>query len=280
MNPSDALERLRSLEPGMHHTANASAGLWFMIGRALPDTFAWSSVPPAESLSLVWGEGGCEIRHPGETLSLAPGQLLWIAAGHPHRGIGHPGSDFLTVFLPRAWSLGPEDAAPCRGAHVASADPVEERELENALLMLAVSALDGGAPEVDGTTRDLILARRAAMHQAAAGHRLAPANLKRARRLLEERFVEEIGLDQLSSVANLSPAHVSRLFVDTWGLSPIQYRKQLRLRAATRYIASGQSITEAAVKAGFSDTAHLSRTFRAQYGISPSEWHHAVHRRR
>ena len=33
---------------------------------------------------------------------------------------------------------------------------------------------------------------------------------------------------------------------------------------------SGGDLTEAALAAGFSDAAHLSRTFRAMFGLSPS----------
>ena len=32
----------------------------------------------------------------------------------------------------------------------------------------------------------------------------------------------------------------------------------------------GSSLTEAAHEAGFADSAHLSRTFRATFGIAPS----------
>jgi AraC-like DNA-binding protein len=46
----------------------------------------------------------------------------------------------------------------------------------------------------------------------------------------------------------------------------------VRLAAATLALARGSSVTTAAHEAGFSDSAHLTRTFREQYGIAPAAW--------
>jgi AraC-like DNA-binding protein len=43
-----------------------------------------------------------------------------------------------------------------------------------------------------------------------------------------------------------------------------------RMRQAVASTQAGRDLTEAAVDAGFSDSAHLSRTFRAMFGLSPS----------
>ena len=42
-------------------------------------------------------------------------------------------------------------------------------------------------------------------------------------------------------------------------------------RHAARQIAAGELVRTAAMDAGFADTAHLSRTFRASFGLTPSE---------
>ena len=47
-------------------------------------------------------------------------------------------------------------------------------------------------------------------------------------------------------------------------------RLWLRLRRAVELLASAGSLTEAAHDAGFSDSAHLSRTFRKMFGVKPS----------
>lgn len=267
MNESHALTQLRSLEPGMHHVASP-VGLWLMIGRSLPDTLTWSSVPPADSLSIVWGQGGCDIRHSGSPLTIERGDVLWIDAHHPHRGQGYAGSDFLTIFLLDGGAALGTGTGTRTKALVA---PLPD-SLHRAALQVAALLLEGEQLEADHPALQPIIGYRQAMRDAPDPSRLRPGNLRRAKRLLESRFDQDIGLDELAAEANLSAPHFSRTFTEVCGLPPIQYRKQLRLLAATHHIALGGSITEAALEAGFSDSAHLSRTFRAQYGISPSEW--------
>jgi AraC-like DNA-binding protein len=43
------------------------------------------------------------------------------------------------------------------------------------------------------------------------------------------------------------------------------------VQQACSELAKGASVTEAAVRAGFSDAAHLSRTFRRMLGTTPRE---------
>ncbi|WP_232318998.1 MULTISPECIES: helix-turn-helix domain-containing protein [unclassified Rhodococcus (in: high G+C Gram-positive bacteria)] len=44
----------------------------------------------------------------------------------------------------------------------------------------------------------------------------------------------------------------------------------VRLRRAAEHVAGGTNLTQAAVGAGFSDSAHLSRAFKANFGLNPS----------
>jgi len=42
------------------------------------------------------------------------------------------------------------------------------------------------------------------------------------------------------------------------------------MRVAVTSVLSGMTLTQAAHEAGFSDTAHLSRTFMDMFGVNPS----------
>jgi len=78
-------------------------------------------------------------------------------------------------------------------------------------------------------------------------------------------------LADLADVAGLSAGRLLHVFTDTVGIPPRRYLLWLKVQRASRAMASGQSITEAAHVAGFSDAAHLSRTFRTMFGTTPRE---------
>jgi AraC-like DNA-binding protein len=50
-----------------------------------------------------------------------------------------------------------------------------------------------------------------------------------------------------------------------------RYVLWLRLQRAVAALSSGRSVTDAAYAAGFSDAAHLSRTFRRMLGCPPRD---------
>ncbi len=71
-------------------------------------------------------------------------------------------------------------------------------------------------------------------------------------------------------LVGLSSSRFQHLFRESIGIPFRRYLLWLRLVAAVERIASGCSLTEAAHDARFSDSAHLSRTFRRMFGLSPS----------
>jgi AraC-like DNA-binding protein len=74
----------------------------------------------------------------------------------------------------------------------------------------------------------------------------------------------------LAMRVHLSPSRFRHLFRSEMGMSVQSYLRWKRLIAALRSSAQGASLTEAAHTAGFADSAHLTRVFRATFGISPS----------
>jgi len=113
-----------------------------------------------------------------------------------------------------------------------------------------------------------------------AEHGAPKEALMAARRRIEAGHMDSTPLGHLANELGMSGPELSRSFAATWGVTPVHYRKQLRLRAATQALANGMSVTDAAGAAGFSDAAHLSRTFQSQYGISPSAWQTRIARAR
>jgi AraC-like DNA-binding protein len=80
----------------------------------------------------------------------------------------------------------------------------------------------------------------------------------------------QMGREAMAALVHLSPTRFSHWFVEQTGLPLRSYVKWLRLTQALQHLAKGVRLTEAAHAAGFSDSAHFSRTFRALLGIDPS----------
>ncbi|MGQ0581031.1 MAG: helix-turn-helix domain-containing protein [Reyranella sp.] len=62
-----------------------------------------------------------------------------------------------------------------------------------------------------------------------------------------------------------------RLFKAVTGQTFRRFKQWSGLQHAARQVASGELVRTAALDAGFADTAHLTRTFRQSFGLTPSE---------
>lgn len=61
-----------------------------------------------------------------------------------------------------------------------------------------------------------------------------------------------------------------RIFKAATGMTFRGFKRWIALCAAARRIADGELVRTAALDAGFADSAHLTRTFRASFGTTPS----------
>jgi len=83
-----------------------------------------------------------------------------------------------------------------------------------------------------------------------------------------ERLDTPISLADAAAHVGLSHGRARHLFVEETGLPFRTYLLWLRLTRAVELFSAGESLTEAAHGAGFSDSSHLSRTFRRMFGIA------------
>ena len=99
-----------------------------------------------------------------------------------------------------------------------------------------------------------------------------PADDTIARRALDAiRDANGVGLslDALSAVAGASRFRIVRSVQRAIGLTPMTYALQLRVYEAKRLIGGGVPLAEAAVAAGFSDQAHMTRRMKRVLGVTP-----------
>lgn len=82
------------------------------------------------------------------------------------------------------------------------------------------------------------------------------------------RLDKPVSLADAAAHVGLSNGRARHLFVESTGLPFRTYLLWLRLTKAVELFSAGVSLTDAAHRAGFSDSAHLSRTFRRMFGIA------------
>ena len=80
----------------------------------------------------------------------------------------------------------------------------------------------------------------------------------------------DVSLADAAAEAHLSPSRFSHAFSDEVGITFARYRLWVRLARAAGAVAAGASLTRAAADAGFSASAHFSRTFSRTIGLPPS----------
>jgi AraC-like DNA-binding protein len=83
--------------------------------------------------------------------------------------------------------------------------------------------------------------------------------------------LDDLSLKALARIAGLSPSRFMHAFTQSVGVPVRPYILWLRLQRAACDLKDGISVTNAAHRAGFADSAHLSRTFRRMLGATPSD---------
>jgi len=81
----------------------------------------------------------------------------------------------------------------------------------------------------------------------------------------------DVSLKTLAALSGLSPSRLMHVFTHSVGVPLRPYILWLRLQRGSYELMNGASATQAAYIAGFSDTAHLTRTFRRMLGTTPTD---------
>ncbi len=94
-----------------------------------------------------------------------------------------------------------------------------------------------------------------------------------AKELMDVSFDQKLDLEQVALHAGMSEYHFCRSFKAVFGLSPYKYLLHQRLAAAKVLLSNERlSVSEVAVKCGFTDIFSFSKAFKKHFLISPSSF--------
>ena len=107
-----------------------------------------------------------------------------------------------------------------------------------------------------------------------------PANIRTtdrqivlAARFISDHYMEPISAADIASAAGFSPNYLSKRFREAAGIGVHEYLMFVRLQhAALDLVSTGDSITEIALRSGFSDSNYFKDAFKKKYGTTPSAY--------
>lgn len=89
--------------------------------------------------------------------------------------------------------------------------------------------------------------------------------------LLDRNLDQEYCLEDLATLAAMSPSTLVRRFRIAYGCTPTDYLRRRRLERARTMILNGYSIQHAAHLCGYRHASNFTTAFRRNFGISPGE---------
>lgn len=100
-----------------------------------------------------------------------------------------------------------------------------------------------------------------------------PESIRKVLFEIDNHYSEDLTLPYLSTVASLSPSHLSRLFHKTVGETIKGRLRRIRIESSLRLLMNPDlKISEISSSVGFQDPSYYSRVFLSLKGISPEEW--------
>ena len=93
---------------------------------------------------------------------------------------------------------------------------------------------------------------------------------------IEEHYQEEISVDDLANLCNLSASHFMKIFKDKMNCGCNDYVIQYRLKKACEsLIYSEVSIKDLVYQVGFRNISNFNRLFKKRYGMTPEKYRKA-----
>jgi len=112
----------------------------------------------------------------------------------------------------------------------------------------------------------------AAQKQAYSGG-LPIRQLRKVQDYVAEHLAEEISIERLAELVELSASHFSHVFKETTGMTPLQFVTRERITRAQQMIReTKRSLIEIGLEVGYTSPSHFAQVFRRVVGVTPTEF--------
>lgn len=176
------------------------------------------------------------------------------------------------------------EARPLNGIYVSTGNRVHcAGGIATLDLMLDLIARFAGEAMASEVANAMVHTRRAPetqqrLDQPVDSH--AGSLVSRLTRTMEQNLDFPLSLDELAEELNTPKRTLARASETAFGISPMRLYLRIRLQAARNYLFyEDLSIKEIATACGFSAPAAFTRSFKIQFGVSPSAFRAEVRKR-
>lgn len=226
-----------------------------------------------EAFGLGAIESGVErFRYAGSELLAPPDSIVLMNPDVLHTGRAETAGGWRY----RMVYIAPDTLAELSGdAHWWFADAVVDHDRSRARRISALLAALWRAREplaIDSLLLQLVGELRPHARIAQAAHEDAAVRFAPVIDYMRAHLDRRLRLEDLATVAGLSPFHFLRRFQAQHGVTPQQMLMALRLFVAKQRLAAGEAPAQVAAATGLADQAHLTRAFVRRYGVTPARY--------
>jgi AraC-like DNA-binding protein len=93
-----------------------------------------------------------------------------------------------------------------------------------------------------------------------------------ARKYIDSKFADPIGLSEIAGAAYCSKYHFLRLFKQFYGRTPHQYLTEVRIARAKEFLGTGLSVADSCFLVGFESVSSFKSLFKRHTGYTPRAW--------
>jgi AraC family transcriptional regulator of arabinose operon len=225
-------------------------------------------------------EGEYLLSSQGQQQLLGAGQLVFIGPDFACEYQRSPASSrwvhhWVRASVPASWQRW---CQPLQQSHRLLLEPLDESLQPMAEQVFAdllqLSALDNAQSLMLNRVEFLfrVLARQQMADESDGRERLDP-RVQQALHFISQHYTDNWPVETVAQHCHLSTPRLASLFKQQLGVSPLQWRDQLRMRQARQQLQAGQQrIAELAQQLGYPDALHFSRRFKQLVGVSPRQF--------
>ncbi len=230
-------------------------------------------------------QGALEFFYRGENVVALPGTINLVNPGEVHTGHAavEDGWTYRMFYFSADVMQNISDQVSDRQGDMPffKTGVIHDDRLALMIKSLHADLEEGSAPALEYQSRLLsVFAALVTRHaiNPPVGHKTGNEleSVRRAKEYMEGHYRDNISLEYLASIVNMSPFHFIRVFQRQTGLSPHAYLNQVRLRKARQLLRQGRTIAYTAYETGFADQSHFSRHFKRTMGFTPGQYSNFV----